>query len=102
MKDTVIVFTKKLYQHTDYDTIPFDEGMKAKVIGDIKPGRIKGTLVLDLDMSDFIEHNISRMKHNWENHSGDNVIPWCRTQFYPRDHITKIIIHDTHKPYRIL
>jgi len=93
----IIEFNEQLREDKDYDTIAFDPGMRAKLVGETSV--VNGTKEVHLDWSDYILENSQKMVPNWPDHKGKGKLKWNQTPFYPADHKTKIIVKADNVPY---
>jgi len=93
----VIEFNEQLKIDKDYETIAFDPGMKANVLGERSMGG--GLVEVFLEWSEFVLENSQKMVPNWPDHKGKGKLKWNQTQFYPADHQTRILVKSDDRPY---
>jgi len=96
----ILRFTEALKSDPDYDTIPFDVGMKARFVGERFID--KDLLEVFLDWSEFTFENSQLMIANWPDHKNKAKLKWNQTAFYPKDHKTSIIVKDGQFPYEVV
>jgi hypothetical protein len=95
----VIEFTEEgLASHEDYATIAFDPGMQARVIDMTQNGEM---VTVELDMSEFVKHNSKHMQPNWEDRSGQRILKWNQTPFYPLRHKLTLTFYKNCLPFEL-
>jgi len=95
----VIEFTEDGLRHKEYDTIPFDAGMQARVIEYIENS--DGTIRVRLDIHEFVSHNNKLMKANWKDRADSKIMKWNQTRFYPLDGIASVTFYKDEPPFEL-
>lgn len=102
LKNKVIIFTSALYNDGDYETIPFEENMKAKVLYVSQCPVRDNVYTLTLDMSDFVEENSKFLVNNWYSTCGNRCSNWYESEFFPKNGKMKISIYQHNIPFKVV
>jgi hypothetical protein len=95
----VIEFTEEgLKSHEDYNTLAYDPGIQARVLDTQEDDEFT---TIELDMTEFVKHNSKQMLPNWVDRSGQRILKWNETQFYPLDHKTKLKYYTEFPPFEL-
>jgi hypothetical protein len=97
-----IIFLSSMSKYECYDTIPFDPGMKAKVLNVFQHPSFCVNYVVELDFSDFEQENIEVASKSWCGPNGRCSLHWHETEFYPEKRTARITFFNDHPPFKIL
>lgn len=96
-----VVFTDAIYKNENYDTIPFDPGMRGVVIKVKERQNICSQYEITIDFNEHVLHNKTVATKSWPSEEGPRSKFWDETEFYPATKISKITIYQDILPFKL-
>jgi hypothetical protein len=102
LKNKAVIFLSSMAKYDCYDTVPFDPGMKARVV-DIQKHPIHSVnYIVTLDFTEFEDENSELASRSWSGPEGHCTLYWRETEFYPESKRSRLTFFNDHPPFKIM